>query len=80
GSVVLTHQHILCFAFSKVLVGLSWEEANIKQLEFTLENGEALSIEYDASLFLEGASGSITLRYKTELADQMMRKIQELTE
>ncbi|MBT4837600.1 MAG: hypothetical protein HON94_09680 [Methylococcales bacterium] len=77
GSIVLTHQHILAFRFSKIMIGLSWNEPLLKQLNCYIDDKSRFCITYDASVFDDKCSGNIELRYSSDQSDKLLKIITE---
>lgn len=75
GSIVLTRQHLLAFAWSMPVIGLPWKDARIRALNVSVEAGKALCLAYDAALFNKDWSGDIEIRYRTSMAKTLLENI-----
>lgn len=75
GSLVLTRQHLLAFAWSMPVIGLSWQDAKIRALNGTVESGNTLCLSYDAALFNRDWSGIIEVRYRTSMAAAVLENL-----
>ena len=51
GAIVLTHERLFAFMRSRQIVGVSWDDPKIKNLNFFLKDDNLLCIEFDASTF-----------------------------
>ncbi len=79
GSIVLTNQHLLAFAFSKPVIGIAWSDRKIRRLKTVVQDNNTLSIKYDAADFNKDWSGEMELRYTTPLAISISQKIRKLS-
>jgi hypothetical protein len=78
GSIVLTRQHLLAFAYSKPLIAVAWSDRKTRRLKCEVEGQEKLSLQYDASVFNEDWSGIVTILYSTPMAQEIARQIRKL--
>ena len=78
GSIVLTRQHFLAFAYSKPIIGLPLNTRQFKELRVSLENEDTLCVQFDASTFQENASGEVAVRLSTPLAQDFLHRIELL--
>ena len=78
GSIVLTRQHFLAFAYSKPVIGLPLNARQFKELQVSLENEETLCVQFDASTFQENASGEVAVRFSTPFAQDFLHRIKLL--
>ena len=79
GSIVLTKDHFLAFNFSKPVIGLSWAEDALKELNCSLEKENILCVKFDASTFNEDWSGDVEVRFRTPLAKQILEVIEGIS-
>ena len=79
GSIVLTHQHLLAFAFSRPVIGVAWNYRKISRLKCVARDRKTLSISYDASVFNDDWSGDVEVRYSTPTAQIIARNIRKLS-
>ena len=79
GSIVLTREHFLAFKYSEPIIGVSWNDDNIKKLNCFLENKNTLCVEFDASTFNSDWSGDIVVKFFTPLAPSFLKRIEQNT-
>ena len=78
GSIVLTRQHFLAFAYGKPIIGLPLNTRQFKELQVSLENEETLCVQFDASTFQEKASGEVAVRFSTPFSQDFLHRIELL--
>ena len=78
GSIVLTRKHFLAFRYSQPIIGVSWADAEFKELRIQLEDRNTLGVGFEASAFQENASGEIEVRLSTPLAQDFLTQIEQL--
>lgn len=79
GSIVLTREHVLAFAYGRTIIGVSWVDDKRKALHCSLEKDDVLCIKYDASTFNDDWSGNIEVRFRTPLAARFLATINQYT-
>ncbi len=77
GSIVLTREHFLAFAFSRPVIGVAWTHDKINELHCSAENNKILCVAFDAAAFHEGWSGDMTIRFSTPLANTLLQTIEQ---
>ncbi len=78
GSIVLTQEHFLAFQYSKPVIGVGWDDDELKQLDCALEDGHTLCVGFDASTFNDDWSGSIQVSFATPLARLFLETIEQM--
>lgn len=77
GSLVLTNEHLLAFKYSKPILGVKWTDEKIRCLNCSVENGQTLCVQFDASTFNRDWSGNIEVRFSTPMAQSFLDGITE---
>ncbi len=77
GSVVLTRQHFLAFRYSQPIIGVSWDDEKIKELDVRLDNENTLRVTFDVAAFHQNAAGEIVVRFSTPLARRLLKQIEQ---
>ncbi len=77
GSIVLTREHFLAFAFSRQVIGVAWQHPKIDELHCSVERNNRLCVAFDVAAFHEGWSGNIVIRFSTPLADTVLQTIRK---
>ena len=77
GSIVLTERTFAAFALVKPLIYVPLDHGNISELHCTMEGGDTLLVEYDASAFDEKWSGTVACRFKTSKAHEFLERLHE---
>jgi len=75
GSIVLTREHFLAFAYSRTIIGVSWVDDKFKALKCSLESNDLLCVEFDAATFNDDWSGDMEMRFRTPLAARFVEVI-----
>jgi len=76
GSLVVTELRFAAFAYSKPLINLPVEPAQLSKLEGSLEkDGAVLCVAFEASVFQDDASGRVECRFRTPRARSYLEKI-----
>ena len=75
ASIVLTERSLVASTSFRSLVDLPLEDPRLSELRFSLDGDETLCIRFDPSLFDPPQSGSITYRFKTELARALLARL-----
>ena len=75
GSLVLTEQRFVAFAFSKPLVNIPLHDDRLRALEISVPRNGVLEITFDPSVFDLQASGSVTCRYSTDDALTYLERV-----
>ena len=65
GSIVLTEQRLVAYAFSQKVINLPLTHPHFSKLMVTLERDDCLCVAFEASDFQNDSSGSIELRFHT---------------
>ena len=71
GSLVVTRKRVAAFFFARPIIDLPLDHERAGELNWTVENA-SLRVQFDASTFHEGWSGSIEYRFSTARARQFM--------
>ena len=79
GSIVLTREHLLGFAFSRQIIGVAWHTEEIRQLSLSVDDPDILCVEFDASKFNEEWSGEVEVKFRTPLASRLITEIKGRT-
>ena len=79
GSIVLTKETFLAFNFSNPVIGISWADDKLNELTCSLENEDVLCVKYDASAFNDEWEGNIEVRFRTQLATQILEVIEGIS-
>jgi hypothetical protein len=79
GSIVLTEQRLVGYAFSKHVINVPVDDPHLKKLQITAEKEDCLCFSFEASDFHDDRSGSIEVRYRTERAWLFVRKLDKYT-
>ena len=77
GSIVLTREHFLAFAFSRPVIGVGWRHPKIDALQCSVERNNKLCVAFDAAAFHEGWKGNIEIRFSTPLATTLLQTIHQ---
>lgn len=75
GSIVITRQRVVAFAFSRPIINLPLAPEQIKKLHCTLKKDTVLSIAFDAAVFNENWSGAVEYRFKTSRARLFLEQL-----
>ncbi len=76
GSIALTSNRLIAFAFSKRLVNVQLEQEEFDELDIQLDDQKnRLTMKFDVSVFDPKATGMIELRFYTEKADDIYQII-----
>lgn len=68
AAVALTRTRLLGFRYSSPIIDVPFSDARFRQLNFSVENGAALLVAFDAALFHNDWSGNIEYRFQTQFA------------
>ena len=79
ASIALTKTRLVAFQYSSPIIDVPLNDARLWQMEFSLENENALLVRFDAALFHDDWSGTIEYRFKTPLAREFINKLSGLT-
>lgn len=77
GSIVLTREHFLAFAFSRPVIAVAWRHPKIDALHCSVERDDKLCVAFDAAAFHEGWTGNIEIRFSTPLAGKLLQTIDQ---
>lgn len=77
--LALTNKRILALKGSSPIVDVPLTDERLKKMKFSVEDENKLCIAFDANLFHNDWSGEIEYRFKTQKANEYLRKISELT-
>lgn len=72
SSLVLTKQRVLALAYSNPIIDVPLTDERLRRMQFTREEGDRLSVAFDASLFHDDWSGTIEYRFRTPLASRFI--------
>jgi hypothetical protein len=72
ASIAVTNTRLLALSFSNTIINVPLNDQRIKQLHYTLEDGAALCIAFDAGLFHMDWSGKLEYRFRTPLGQQII--------
>lgn len=75
GSVVLTRERLVAFAFSRRLVSVPRADAAARKVEVGVEDDGRLLLAFEASRFSSEQSGRVELRFATDHADRVVEKL-----
>jgi hypothetical protein len=84
GALAVTDSRIVAYAFRKCQVHAAFYDDRTKQIEFSVVNDgngsssnpkPVMSIRLDASLFHPKWSGTIEIRFRTNNADQICKRV-----
>jgi hypothetical protein len=70
ASIALTKTRLLGLIYSSLVINVPLADERIKAMQYTLENGPALCVTFDASLFHADWSGTIEYRFRTPQAQE----------
>jgi hypothetical protein len=76
GSLVVTGQRFVGFAFSKPLVNIPLHDDRLRALELSVPRGGLLCITFDPSVFDIERSGSVECRFRTENAMTFLERVE----
>lgn len=75
GSIVLTEQRLVAYAFSKHVVNIPVNHPQFRKIEISVDKADRLCIAFEASDFHDDRSGSIELRFRTPQALHFAERI-----
>ena len=78
GSVVVTNVRLVALMYSNFVVNVPFTDERIRQLQISVE-GDRLLIVLDPKLFHDNWSGTIEYRFRTPLAADIIKWIQDLS-
>ena len=61
---------------SQPIIGVSWDDEKLKELDVRLEDENTLYVRFEASTFQEDASREIEVRLSTPLARDLLKQIE----
>jgi hypothetical protein len=76
GSLVLTEQRFVAFAFSKPPINIPLHDDRLRALEISVPGDGVLEVKFDPSVFNLQASGSVECRYHTANALMYLERVQ----
>ncbi len=77
GSLVLTRQTFAAFALIRPLIFIPLADQRLSALYCRIEEGGALLVSYDASLFNDKWSGKVECRFKTAKAHLFLKQLKQ---
>lgn len=80
GAVALTKVRLLALWGSNPLINAPLTDPRLKQMHFSIEKVDGLSVGFDAALFHPDWSGTIEYRFRTEQAERLLKLIQDQLE
>lgn len=72
GAVVLTQRRFVGFVYTQAMIDVPLTDPRLKALHPVLDNDQTLSIAFDPATFHPNWSGTVTCRFKTPLAPQLL--------
>jgi hypothetical protein len=78
GSVVVTNVRLVALIYSNFAVNIPFTDERIRKLQISIEGDDRLLIVFDPSLFHDNWSGTIEYRFRTPLALDILKWIQDL--
>ena len=78
GSVVVTNVRLVALMYSNFAVNVPFSDERIRRLQISVEGSDRLLIVFDPSVFHENWSGTIEYRFRTPLAGEILKWIEDL--
>ena len=75
ASIALTKVRLLALWSSNPIINVPLEDKRLRAMQFSLENGGALCVAFDASLFHADWSGTIEYRFRTLEAPRLLESL-----
>lgn len=75
GSLVLTRARFAAFAFSRPIVNVPLADDRLEALQVSAPEPGLLRIELDVSRFHDGWSGTVTCRFRTAHAEEIVERL-----
>jgi len=72
GAVVLTQQRFVALMYARPIIDVPLVDPRFKALHVSLADDQALAIAFDPAVFHADRSGSVTCRFNTPLASQLV--------
>ena len=79
GCVALTKVRLVGLENGKYAINVPLTDQRIRRITFSIEGDGALVILFDANLFHNNWSGSITYRFHTDVAKDLLDRLRELS-
>jgi hypothetical protein len=77
ASIALTQTRLLALSYANPIINVPFTDQRIGAMRFTLEDGPALSVGFDAALFHTDWSGTIEYRFRTEQAQRCLELLRQ---
>ena len=74
-SITVTNVRVAAYSGENPLINVPFTDERLRQIAFSVEAGGSLLAAFDASLFHDDWSGQIEYRFKTPLAQAIVKKI-----
>ena len=78
--LALTQKRLLALKGSVPIIDVPLSDARLRQMKFSLEGEDKLSVAFDANLFQPDWSGEIEYRFRTARAREFLQKLSETAE
>ncbi len=78
GSIMITSHRVTGCVFSKPIIDVPFGHPSFKHLSISIEKDKRLLIQFDASHFIDRASGSMEIRFHTPRAGELEMLLEDL--
>ena len=79
GCVALTKARLVALQNGKNAINVPLTDERLRRMNFAIDGEGVLTISFDASLFHPDWSGAIRYRFRTEVAQDLMNRLRELS-
>lgn len=79
AAVVLTQKRLVAFRLRSRIIDVRLDDPRLKQMEFTVEEPETLSVCFDADLFQPDWKGRIEYRFRTPSANGIRDRLVKIS-